>query len=130
MLLLDVAAIVVHAPPWLSIVILSIAMGVVNTSVPQVGGQSVSLGYMTGDLNNLAKHVADAIERKPDQDANGSSESPWHRAAVLAGLWLAFFCGALFGGVLAPRYSVWSLAFPAVALLSFAWWERRDFSDS
>jgi len=45
-------------PGWLGIMLLSSAMGLLNTSVTQVGGQAVSLGFMTGDLNNLAQHLA------------------------------------------------------------------------
>ncbi|HZM08977.1 MAG TPA: YoaK family protein [Candidatus Limnocylindrales bacterium] len=45
-------------PGWLGILLLSSAMGLMNTSVTHVGGQPVSLGFMTGDLNNLAQHLA------------------------------------------------------------------------
>lgn len=124
MLLLDAAAAYAGCPGWLSIVILSSAMGVVNTSVTSVGGQSVSLGFMTGDLNNLAKEVAKGLERKPEKTAQGLWDTPWHRAGTLAILWVVFICGALFGAVLAPRCSAWTLVFPAVALLIFSWRER------
>ncbi len=46
-------------PGWLGIMLLSSAMGLLNTSVTQVGGQAVSLGFMTGDLNNLVLSCED-----------------------------------------------------------------------
>lgn len=124
MLLLNVAAVYVHCPDWLSIMILSSAMGMVNTSVTNVGGQSVSLGFMTGDLNNLAKAVAKGLEQKPQEGAQGPWDTPWRRAGVLATLWVAFICGALLGAVLVPRCSAWTLVLPAVTLLGFGWRER------
>ena len=62
MLTIGVAAAYFAWPGWLSIVILSFAMGLMNTSILQVGGQTVGIGYMTGDLNSLAEHLA--LDRK------------------------------------------------------------------
>src|SRR5260370_32098920 len=46
MLALGVAGVYFAWPDWLGIVFLSSAMGLLNTSVAQVGGQPVSLGFM------------------------------------------------------------------------------------
>ena len=43
---------------WFIIVILSFAMGIVNTTVTHIGGQSVHLGFVTATLYSLAEHVA------------------------------------------------------------------------
>ena len=51
------AACLVPQAGWLSIVVLSFAMGIMNNTITRVGGQSVSLGYVTGDLNNLGQHL-------------------------------------------------------------------------
>jgi uncharacterized membrane protein YoaK (UPF0700 family) len=39
----------------LGIIPLSLAMGVMNTTITRVGGQSVSIGFVTGDLERLKK---------------------------------------------------------------------------
>jgi uncharacterized membrane protein YoaK (UPF0700 family) len=118
MLLVATAAALLHCPDWLSIVILGSAMGVTNASVSNVDGQPVSVGFMSGDLSNLAKEVADGLERKSER------VSPWRKSSVLAALWVAFLCGALAGALLVPRYSAWTLTLPGLALLGFGWRER------
>jgi len=124
MLLLDLAAVLAHGPQWLSISILSSAMGVVNTSVAKVGDQPVSLGFMTGNLNRLAKEVAKGMESQPERSPLGSRDAAWQHAGLLAALWVAFFSGSLLGAILAPQSSLWALMLPAVALLGFAVRER------
>jgi uncharacterized membrane protein YoaK (UPF0700 family) len=48
LLAVGVAAVALGAAPgWLSIIVLSLAMGIMNTSVTKVGTQSVSLGYVS-----------------------------------------------------------------------------------
>jgi uncharacterized membrane protein YoaK (UPF0700 family) len=110
-------------PGWLGIVLLSTAMGVLNTSVTQVGGQPVSLGFMTGDLNNLARHVALGILRAPVSHAQSERDSHWRRAALLGSLWIFFLAGAVLGAALASRVAVWTLLLPAALLLLLAWLE-------
>jgi uncharacterized membrane protein YoaK (UPF0700 family) len=107
-------------PEWLGITLLSSAMGLLNTSVTQVGGQAVSLGFMTGDLNNLAQHVAQGMLRAPVIQAQGSRDTHWRRAALLGSLWIFFLAGAVLGGVLASRIAVWTLLLPAATLLLLA----------
>src|SRR5450755_4395430 len=65
MLAVGVAGTYFAWPGWLGIALLSSSMGILNTSVTHLGGQAVSLGFMTGDLNNLARHVAMGIARTP-----------------------------------------------------------------
>jgi hypothetical protein len=43
------------------LIILSPARGMLNTTIARVGGQPVSLAFITGDLNNLAQHLALAV---------------------------------------------------------------------
>ncbi len=90
MLALGVAGTYFAWPGWLGIMLLSSAMGLLNTSVTQVGGQPISLGFMTGDLNNLAQHISQAILRAPVSRAQGPSDTHWRRAALLASLWVFF----------------------------------------
>jgi uncharacterized membrane protein YoaK (UPF0700 family) len=120
MLALAVAGAYFAWPGWLCIVLVSTAMGILNTSVTQVGGQPVSLGFMTGDLNNLARHVAFGILRAPVSQAQSASDTHWRRAALLGSLWIFFLAGAVLGGTLASRVAVWTLLLPAGLLLLLA----------
>jgi uncharacterized membrane protein YoaK (UPF0700 family) len=124
MLAVGVAAAYFAWPGWLSIVILSFAMGVMNTSILQVGGQTVGIGYMTGDLNNLAQHIALGMKSAPVAQAQGSWDTHWRRASLLAGLWIAFLSGAVLGAALGSRLAVWTLLLPALTLLVLALTER------
>ncbi len=111
-------------PGWLSIMILSAAMGILNTSITHVGGQTVSLGFVTGDLNNLAQHVALGIKGAPLPEAQGSWDTRWARAALLASIWTAFLGGAILGSALSSRLAAWTLLVPSVMLLALALLDR------
>jgi uncharacterized membrane protein YoaK (UPF0700 family) len=129
MLTVGVAAAYFAWPGWLSIVIVSFAMGLMNTSILQVGGQTVGIGYMTGDLNNLAQHVAMGIRSAPVVEAQGSWDTHWRRASLLGGLWIAFLSGAVVGAALGSRLAVWTLLVPALMLLALALAGRDSISD-
>ena len=78
---------------WCAVIPLSLAMGIMNTTVTHVGGQSVSLGFVTGDLNNLGRHLAFAARRMPMSDARAPWDTHWWRAILLARVWCLFFLG-------------------------------------
>lgn len=120
MLALGVARAYLAGPGWLGIVFLSSAMGLLNTSVTQVGGQPVSLGFMTGDLNNLAQHVANGILGAPVERAQDERDTHWRRAALLSSLWIFFLGGAILGAAFASRLAVWTLLLPAGLLVLLA----------
>ena len=107
-------------PGWMSITVLSMSMGVLNTSVTRVGGQAVSLGFMTGDLNNLAQHLALGIRRAPVDQAQDSQDTHWRRAGLLGSLWVTFLVGAVLGAALVSRVAVWTLLMPALMLVGLA----------
>ena len=111
-------------PGWLSVMLLSFAMGLTNTTVTSVGTQAVSLGFMTGDLNNLAKEVAEWLKGKPLDHAKGAWDTPFHRVRVLASLWTTFFMGAIVGVVVSSRVGVRMLLLPALTLFALALIER------
>lgn len=125
LLVLAVVATYLRGPEWSSIMLLSLAMGALNTSVTEVGGQTVSLGYMTGDLNNLAQHLANGIRRAPVEKPQNPSDTHWSRAGLLATLWIAFFAGAVLGGAVASHLAFWTLLFPAIVLSALAAAEFR-----
>jgi uncharacterized membrane protein YoaK (UPF0700 family) len=115
-------------PGWASILVLSTAMGIMNTSITHVGGQSVSLGFVTGNLNNLGQHLAMGIKAAPLGNAQGSWDTHWLRAFVLAGIWCVFFLGGVLGAALAARLAYWTLLLPALMLVVFAWLDRPTIS--
>lgn len=123
MLTVDVAA--SNFAGWVSILVLSTAMGIINTSITHVGGQSVGLGFVTGNLNNLGRHLAMGIMRAPLQNAKGSWDTHWLRAGVLAGIWSAFFLGAALGAAFGARLANWTLLLPALVLVIFALLDRQ-----
>jgi uncharacterized membrane protein YoaK (UPF0700 family) len=108
------------SPGWLSIIILSLAMGLMNVTVTRVGEQPISLGYVTGSLNNLAQHLALAVKRIPVPHARGSWDTHGRRAALLVSVWTAFLIGAILAAAATPRFAVWTLLLPILALLVLA----------
>ncbi len=105
-------------PGWVSIILLSLAMGIMNTTITHVGHQPVSLGFVTGDLNNLGRHLALAARRVPVSDSQGSWDTHWWRAAVLARIWASFLLGAALSGAMMARFGEWILLPPALFLLA------------
>ena len=103
-------------PGWSGVILLSLAMGIMNTAVTRVGEQSVSLGYVTGDLNNLAQQLALAVKRVPVP--HGSGDTHGRRATLLAGIWAAFLIGAALAGAATPRFAVCTLLPPILVLLA------------
>ena len=107
-------------PGWFGIMILSLAMGIMNTTVTSVGEQSVSLGYVTGSLNNLAQHLALAVKRVPVPHGQGSWDTHGRRATLLARIWAAFLIGAVLAGAATLRLAAWTLLPPILILLTLA----------
>jgi uncharacterized membrane protein YoaK (UPF0700 family) len=114
------ALVYVSAAAWWCIAALAIAMGIMNTTITRVGGQHLSVGFVTGDLNSLAQHLASAVTREPVPQAEAYWDTHWRRAAVLAGVWSAFLLGAVLAAALMPRFGIATLVPPLVLLLGFA----------
>lgn len=106
----------VSGAAWCNIIMLSLAMGILNTTVTQVGGQTVSLGFVTGDLNNLGRHVAFALSGKPLTDSQAQSDTRGRRAFALAAVWGFFLLGAALAGAGSNFLGQWLLAPPIAAL--------------
>jgi uncharacterized membrane protein YoaK (UPF0700 family) len=114
------AAGVAPSADWLSIAILSLAMGMMNAAINRVGAQSIGPGYVTGGLNNMGQHVALAIKRALLSNAQGAWDTRLRRASVLGGIWSAFVIGALLAGAATPNFSVRTLLAPTLILLALA----------
>lgn len=102
---------------WQRIVILSLAMGLMNTSISKVGRQSISLGYVTGTLNNMAQQFALGLKTI----YLNKSQSIWNehlgRASFLGLIWQAFLIGALIATVASSQLADEALLLPIVILI-------------
>jgi uncharacterized membrane protein YoaK (UPF0700 family) len=104
---------------WMSVAPISFAMGAMNTALSRVG-DSVSLTFVTGTLNRIGIQLALAVKRTPITDSRGPWDSHVRRALQLAVRWAAFVIGALLSGAATPRFGVWALLFPMLALSALA----------
>jgi len=102
---------------WLSVALLSVSMGALNSTITQIGGQAVNIGYVSGGLHKLAEHLALAWLRLPVDSPEGPDDTHLRRAVLIGGLWGVFLAGA-FLGTLAQHYVPhWVLALPIATLL-------------
>ena len=108
------------------IAMLSIAMGMLNTTVSRIGFEPVNIGYVSGTLSRMADHLARAIARQPLPDAQTPADSHERRAVTLAGVWLAFLGGAIGSGAATLRFGVDALVLPLAVLLLFSVQEGRQ----
>jgi uncharacterized membrane protein YoaK (UPF0700 family) len=104
----------------LPIVVLTFAMGILNTAMSHIGAESVSLTFVTGTLGKIGDHLALAYARAPLTDARGLGDTHGRRAFLLVGLWSAFFAGAVMAGAATPRFASWTLLIPIVTLLALS----------
>jgi len=103
---------------------LSFAMGLMNATLPSIGGESVGLTFITGDLSRIGGHLALAVKRVPLPDAQGPWDTQVHRAGLLAIVWGSFLIGAVISGAMMPHFGARVLVFPfsiLVALAMFSW---------
>ncbi|MEJ0028408.1 MAG: YoaK family protein [Rhizomicrobium sp.] len=105
------------SPTILAVALLSVAMGAMNTSLPSVGKQQVNLTFVTGTLNRLGTHLAQAARRAPLSDSEGAWDTHLRRALWLAGIWAGFFLGAALSGAVTAHAGPWALLVPIGALL-------------
>lgn len=115
-----VATVSASLPIDLGILLLSFAMGVMNTTLSQVGGEAVALGYVSGTLNAMARHLALACRRVPLPGEQGPWDTHGRRALLLTGVWLAFLTGAALSTAASVPFGVWVLALPMTVLAAFA----------
>ncbi|MCC6614232.1 MAG: DUF1275 domain-containing protein [Anaerolineae bacterium] len=102
------------------IALLSLAMGLMNTTLSHVGAQSVNLVFVTGTLSRMASHLALAFAHAPLPDAQGPWDTHRRRAYLLMGVWGSFLVGALAGGFATAHFGVGVLLIPALILIALA----------
>jgi uncharacterized membrane protein YoaK (UPF0700 family) len=100
----------------LAVALLSLGMGTVNAILPKIGAESVSLTFMTGNLNRIGGHLAGAICRESLADARSPNESHLTRARVELSVWLSFVTGAIVAGVFVSTLRTWALVPPLTAM--------------
>ncbi len=105
---------------WLTVIpslgLIAIAMGVMNTTFSRVGNEPVNLTFVTGALNKMGMHLAQALKRRPLDDAQGAWDTHIGRALLLTGVWAAFLIGATLAGLATLRLADWTLL-PAAGFL-------------
>ena len=99
---------------------LGLAMGLMNTTLSRVGGQSMNVVFVTGTLHAMAQHLALAVRRAPLSEARGTWDTHKRRAFFLMGVWVSFLAGAVLAGIGTSHFGVWVLLFPIVMLLALA----------
>ncbi|MBX9651977.1 DUF1275 domain-containing protein [bacterium] len=121
--LLAIAFITTHwhwMGPNFIISVLSVGMGSMNTALSRLGMEPVNLTFVTGTLNKLGGHLAMAMMRVPVEQAEGSWDTHFYRAILLAAIWTSFILGAIISGVGAAYFGSVMLLPPMTILFLLA----------
>jgi uncharacterized membrane protein YoaK (UPF0700 family) len=102
-----------------SLPMLSVAMGMINPAVTRIGGEPVSLTFVTGTLNKMANHLALGVHRAGLPNAEGRWDTHFYRAALEASLWVGFLAGAILSGAASSHFGVLELVPAPLALVAF-----------
>jgi uncharacterized membrane protein YoaK (UPF0700 family) len=100
------------------IAVLSLAMGLLNSTLAQVGAEPVNLTFVTGTLSKIGRHLALAARRATLTDAQGPWDSHLYRATVLISIWAGFLAGAFLAAAAYSCVGVDALAAPFLVLLT------------
>ena len=109
---------------------LSLAMGLMNTTLSHIGAEPVSLTFVTGTLNKIGRHLALALNRAPFPAAQGPWDTHLHRAGLMATVWASFLTGAIASGAATSYFGVWALLPPVLILLALAQRRRTATTDA
>jgi uncharacterized membrane protein YoaK (UPF0700 family) len=99
---------------------LGLAMGLMNCTLSQIGGEPVNLTFVTGTLNKIGRHLALAVKREPLTDAQGEWDTHLRRAGLMGSVWFGFLLGAMVSGAASSYFGVWVLLLPLLILLALA----------
>jgi len=115
-----------HRMVFVEIAMLAVGMSMMNPALSKVGGESVSLTFVTGTLNRIGGHLAAAAGRQPLPDGQGPKDSHLVRALVEATVWSAFVVGAGLSGMAGSHLPLWAALLPPfvvmIALGLFSEW--------
>ena len=101
-----------------AIALLSLAMGMMNPALSNVGAESVSLTFVTGTLNRIGGNLAAAAGRKPLSEGQGPGDSHLARARIDASVWSGFLVGAGLSGMAGSHFRMWALLPPCAAMIA------------
>ncbi|MBS1823265.1 MAG: DUF1275 domain-containing protein [Acidobacteria bacterium] len=106
-----------HHPlhPNADIPLLSFAMGLINPALVRVGREPINLTFVTGTLNRIGSHLAQASLHIKPTDPQGPQDTQLRRAMLETSVWIAFLAGAILSAIAAPLGALELL--PASALL-------------
>jgi uncharacterized membrane protein YoaK (UPF0700 family) len=93
----------------ISIGLLCCASGLLNPTLSHVGGETVSLTFVTGSLTRTTGHLAQAVRHLKLSGALGPWDTHLHRAVVDLSLWVGFFIGAILSGLLMKQVPPFAL---------------------
>ena len=99
------------------IAMLAVGMSMMNPVLSKVGGESVSLTFVTGTLNRIGGHLAAAAGRQPLPDGQGPKDSHLVRALIEASVWLGFVVGAALSGMAGSHFPLWVALLPPFVVM-------------
>jgi uncharacterized membrane protein YoaK (UPF0700 family) len=99
---------------------LSLSMGLMNSTLSHVGAEPVSLTFVTGTLNKMARHLALAAKRATLADAQGPWDTHLRRAGLMASVWASFLAGAALSSAANSCFGALTLLPPLLVLLALA----------
>lgn len=102
------------------IAVLSLAMGMTNPALAQIGAESVSLTFMTGTLTRIGGHLASAAGQDSLPGAQGPWDSHLARARIDSSLWLGFLAGAGVSGFVGADLRRWALLPPCFIMIALS----------
>lgn len=102
---------------WVSIVIIGTVMGYMNTAASKVGRQSINPDFVTGTLNNMAKHLALSLFNRYPSDTEAIWDTHTRRYILLFLVWASFIGGAIINTLVFQYWVNWSLLIPVLVLI-------------
>ena len=111
----------------LTIVLLSLAMGFMNTAVSKVGNQSVNPDFVTGTINRMAQHLAFAVHTKYPEDSLGAEDTHLTRFLMLLKIWLCFLSGSAISALISHELNSFTIAIPLLILLPICVYRSRRY---
>ena len=99
---------------------LSLAMGLMNSTLSRIGAEPLNLTFVTGTLNKIGRHLALAVRREPLADAQGQWDTHLRRAGLMTSVWASFLIGAMVSGAATSYFGGWVLLPPFLIILALA----------
>jgi uncharacterized membrane protein YoaK (UPF0700 family) len=93
-------------------------MGMMNPALAKVGGESVSLTFVTGTLNRIGGNLAAAAGRKTLTEGQDQGDSYLARARIDASVWFGFPTGAGLSGIAGSHFRTWALLPPCAVMIA------------